>query len=172
MKASNVFQCYLSWKIDCMVTYMDYIYGHSQRVAVNSSMSNWRPVMSGVPQGWYWDQRCSTSLSVTWAVGPSARSLFADNTKLCGAVNTLVEGITSRGTWTGLRGGPAQTSWSSTRPSARSRTWVRAIPSTNTGWGENGLRAAQRRRTWGCWVTRSSTWPGSTCSQPRRPTVC
>jgi len=24
-----------------------------------------------------------------------------------------------------------------------------AIPSTNTGWAENGLRAALRRRTWG-----------------------
>jgi len=30
---------------------------------------------------------------------------------------------------------------------------VGVIPSTNTGWAENGLRAAMRRRTWGCWLT-------------------
>ena len=38
-------------------------------------------------------------------------SMFADHTKLCGAVNVL-EGrdVPSRGTLTGLRGGPVQTS--------------------------------------------------------------
>ena len=43
--------------------------------------------------------------------------------------------------------------------------------SQKTGWVENGLRAALRRRTWGCWWTRSSTWAGSVRSQPRRPTI-
>ena len=64
-------------------------------------------------------------------------SKFANDTKLCGAVDTL-EGrdVPSRGTWTGLRGGSVQTSWGSTRPSARSCTWVGAIPSTNE-WIEN-----------------------------------
>ena len=73
------------------------------------------------------------------------------------------EGTQSRETLTGLRGGPEQTSWSSTRPSARSCTWVRAIPSTNTGWVGNGLKAALSRRTLGCWLIRVSTWPGNMC---------
>ena len=35
-----------------------------------------------------------------------------------------------------------------TRPSAKSCTWVRAIPSINTVWAENGLKAAVRRKIW------------------------
>jgi len=31
------------------------------------------------------------------------------------------------------------------------------IPSTDTGWAEKGLRAALRRRTWGCWLARNTT---------------
>ena len=36
---------------------------------------------------------------------------------------------------------------------------------------KNGLRATLRRRTWGCWLTRRSTWPGNVYLQPRKPTV-
>ena len=32
----------------------------------------------------------------------------------------------------------------------------RGNPKHNYRLGENGLRPAQRRRTWGCWLTRSS----------------
>ncbi|GAB0207018.1 mitochondrial enolase superfamily member 1 [Grus japonensis] len=60
--------------------------GRTQRVVVNGSMSKWRPVTSGVPQGQYWDWCCLTSLLVTWTVGLSK---FADDTKLCGVVDTL-----------------------------------------------------------------------------------
>jgi len=35
---------------------------------------------------------------------------FANNTKLHGVVNTLREGMPSRGAWTGLIGGPVRTS--------------------------------------------------------------
>ena len=73
----------------------------------------------------------------------------------------------SRGALTGLRGGPVGTSWSSTRPSARSYTWAGAIPSTYTGWGMKGLRVTRLRKTRGCWLMKSSTW--ATNVWPRRP---
>jgi len=43
------------------------------------------------------------------------------------------------------------------RPSASSCTWAGASPGINTGWGMKGLRAVLQRRTWGCWLMRSST---------------
>jgi len=63
------------------------------------------------------------------------------------------------------------TSWSSTRPSARSCTCVKAIASTNRGWAQNGLRVAPRRRIWGCWLMKDSTWVGDVHLQLRRPTI-
>lgn len=53
----------------------------------------------------------------------------------------------------------------------RSFTQTGAIQGTNTGWAESGLRAALRRRTWGFWVMRSSTWPSHVCPQPRKPNL-
>ena len=54
---------------------------------------------------------------------------------------------------------------------ARQQLTVLHIPSTTTGWAQNGLRAALSRRTWGSWLISSSTWPSNLCWQPRKPTV-
>ncbi|GAB0177098.1 triadin [Grus japonensis] len=60
--------------------------GHTQRVAVNGSISNWRPAMSGIPQG---------SVLFDIFVGDMGSgvectlSKLADDTELCGAVDTV-----------------------------------------------------------------------------------
>ena len=96
---------------------------------------------------------CLTSLSVTWTVGLSAPSASLLVTTSCVVRSTCWrEGTSSRGTLADLRGGPVQTSWSSIRPNRRSCAWTGVIPSTDTGWAEDGLRAALRKRIW--------TWNG------------
>ena len=93
-------------------------------------------------------------------------SKFEDDTKLCGGSTRWREGMPSRGTWTGWRGGTVRTAWSSTRPRSRSCTWVRAIPSTTPGWVENGWRAALRRRTWGVGGREAPHEPATCAGSP------
>lgn len=81
------------------------------------------------------------------------------------------EGVKFMGTLIGWRCGSVWTSWCSTKPNARSCTWGRTIPNTNTGCVENRLKAPLRRRIWECWLTRNSTWSSSVFLQPRNPSA-
>lgn len=100
------------------------LYSHVQRIMAQCSIT------SGITRV------CSgTSVTSCLLPAPSAGLLMAPS--YVEQSTHWREGMLSKGTW---RGGSVQASWCS-RPSARSCPWVRAIPSTNTDWVENGLRA-------------------------------
>lgn len=141
----------------------------NQRVAPNSSISKWRRVTSGVPQGLVlglmlvniFVSKMDSGLEYTL-------SNFADETKLCGAVNTLEErDVIQRDHDTFEKRACANLT-----SSTRSCTWIWAIPSTNIGCAENELREVLQWRTWGCWLTRNSTWPDNLHLQPRKLITC
>ena len=141
------------------------------RALVNSSLSRWRPVMSSVPQGLVlepvlfniflgdMDSRIKCTLST-----------FADYIKLSGAVDILEGRDTIQRYLDRLK------RWAHVNLMKFNKAKCKILHLVGGNlkhrdrldgeWLE--VRAAVRRRIWGCWLMKDSTW-SSTCSQEGQP---
>jgi len=130
----------------------------TQRVAVNISLSKWRPVMSVVPHGSVLGPALFNIFVGDIDSGIECTfSRFANATKLCGAVDT------SKGKDAIQRDLERLERWACVNLMKFNKTKCRVLhmghsnPKQKYRLAENGLRAALRRRTWGCWLMSSST---------------
>ncbi|GAB0204906.1 mitochondrial enolase superfamily member 1 [Grus japonensis] len=108
--------------------------GSTQRVVVNASMSKWRTVTSGVPQGSVLGPALFNIFVSNMHSGiECALSRFANDTKLCGVVDMLEERDAIQRDLDRLERWARANHMKFKRPSARSCTGVSTIPTTTIG---------------------------------------